>query len=259
MGPLPVEKSEPIGGEFTYQSLASELIHGLRYIKGRTGYAPITTYSYEHESDSVRLHSKMLDGLALILVRCPGEHAAAGIIKAEDPQTHFDISWVRNSTSPEYDDHLLQNILTKITEGSSTLEVILLSVVEHCREKVASRLRKIARTFEVPFTGRGYFSDSDLKDTVDHFFLMSLRGRKLILPGETITQVLNSYIEALARINESTTNQELMRLAMLSRMIHIYKSDLKKIRILQERRIEKVAQYATAIMDLADVLSGHLR
>lgn len=132
---LPADELEPIGGRFTYQSLASELIYGLHIIKGQTGHVPSTIYSYQNKSEIVQLHSNMIDSLALILIRCPGEHATAGMIKAGDFQTHFDILWVRNSTlsqPAEHDEHLLQNILAQMTEGSPRLEVILLSVVEHC-------------------------------------------------------------------------------------------------------------------------------
>lgn len=106
-----------------------------------------------------------------------------------------------------------------------------------------------------PPAGSGYFSDDDLRDTVDRFFLTYLRGRNLVLPGETITQVLNAYVEAFSRINERTLNYEIIRLAMISQIIHTHKSDLKDISTAQERRIAKVAEYAMAIMDLDAIFS----
>ncbi|KAL8898920.1 MAG: hypothetical protein Q9207_006461 [Kuettlingeria erythrocarpa] len=218
----------------------------------------IETCEHSRRLDEEKKHVAMLDAIALLLGYRQGDVAATGI---QHEPNQLTLVWAKNTSDlPNNQDRAyLQNLATSFRElkhPEATLEL----VVDQCRRKILSRVKKLAKLFKAfsaPGTNALQVPPENDQSTRDlqQFLVHTSR----LIDDVGLIPVLDAYVGQVNALASTSTRKDIIDVILLSYWLsadeHITLENLSPITRECYRQIKKVGAYYFAVGNVYSTLT----
>lgn len=177
----------------------------------------VDTMEYATATLGTRKHVDMLDALALILISTEQhEVAATGLIRHPDGIT---IVWAKNNNTPASPQKIEYFNKLKMYFESGNPDQTLGHVVQNCKRKVVSRIKKAAASFGLANVNNINFSnffgvraDDPLHTSIEEEF----HRRGLLDRSKSLSQGMDDFARRLARSSNESHVSDIVRIVKIA-------------------------------------------
>ncbi|KAL8995998.1 MAG: hypothetical protein Q9169_004378 [Polycauliona sp. 2 TL-2023] len=227
-------------------------IYAISQIHTGKGYPCSDQSSYFSRPQKVRDRVELYDQIALLLTYTKRDAVAIGI-ETLGNGSRIAVVWAKNR--PYTPSHQEKEYLDKLGESFRNLErpwKTLMLVLDQCREKIASRIKKLVKCVGDSSTGSNVFNISPDNPATEEFrqYLLSLE----IMGDEPLVVGLDRFYQRCQEWNTTTgTNEGLKQLILTAYWLcHGQKTIEHLVGIRKEwfHRIKKIANYYRACVNI---------
>ena len=235
-------------------SLFANVLYGLSNVR-LAATDGSNSMEYRNSPIGVRKHVTLLDGIALLLVfKASGDVAATGMLQEGNQVT---ICWAKNDRTQLTNEErqYVQELERSFRTSQSATNPFEL-VIQMCRKKILSRIKKLVKTLDVK--SANVFDLSSSSDPRTEDLRNYLVHKNAIMGDEPLVKFLDRFADAAANLTANSSTKDFRRVVICAGHLTGPAKNLEDVPGVtpyRYHRLRKVGDYYSACVQIVKTLA----